>query len=54
MASTQDLKNRLCAPDQLSKISVRSYAQSMNRLNYCNQMKGAQSLLSVVCLSIVH
>ncbi|VDN57707.1 unnamed protein product [Dracunculus medinensis] len=54
MASTQDLKNRLCAPDQLSKISVRSYAQSMNRLNYCNQMKGAQSLLSVVCLSILN
>uniref|UniRef100_A0A0M3HMI4 MFS domain-containing protein n=2 Tax=Ascaris TaxID=6251 RepID=A0A0M3HMI4_ASCLU len=48
MTSTQDLKqSRHNLSNQLSRISARSYAQSISRLSQCPQsLKGAQSMLS--------
>lgn len=49
LTSTQDLKHsRQNLSNQLSRISARSYAQSISRLSQCHQLKGAESLLSVV------
>ncbi|VDK44585.1 unnamed protein product [Anisakis simplex] len=50
VTSTNDLKqSRHNLSNQLSRISARSYAQSISRLSQCPQtLKGAQSMVSVV------
>ncbi|VDM39492.1 unnamed protein product [Toxocara canis] len=50
MTSTNDLKlSRHNLSNQLSRISARSYAQSISRLSQCPQsLKAAQSMVSVV------